>query len=75
MKMTCACNAGSRWLQEAPQSTHAYRVECLKCRRFVKWGAQSELDALVDQNEIGELITYEERIAIPPDPFAPFIVD
>jgi len=75
MKMRCACGAGSRWLEEAPQSTHAYRVECLKCRTFAKWGAQSELDALIGNEEIGEVVTYEERMAIPPDPFAPLSVD
>jgi len=75
MQTRCSCCAGTRWLEEPSGTTHAYRVECMKCRKFIKWGAQIELDAMIDAEAEGEVVTYAERFAAPPDPFARFMSD
>lgn len=63
MQMKCSCGVGSKWIEQAPTSTHRYRVECPSCRTFVKWGAQIELDQLIDAGEEGVVVSYEEDIA------------
>jgi len=73
MKPRCNCGAASRWLEEAPQTIHAYRVECMQCGTFIKWGAQTELDKMIDDEADGEVVTYAERMAVPPDRLAPFM--
>ncbi len=60
MQKKCTCPGGTRWLQEPPTSHNAYKVECVNCRRFIKWGTQAQLDELVDAGADGEFVPYEE---------------
>lgn len=40
----CSCYPPkSLWKEEPPESTHRYRVECARCTKFIKWGAEVEL--------------------------------
>jgi len=32
------------WMEQEPRSMHRYRVHCLMCRQFVKWGTQAQCD-------------------------------
>lgn len=45
----------------------------MQCGTFIKWGAQTELDKMIDDEADGEVVTYAERMAVPPDRLAPFM--
>jgi len=32
------------WYEQAPDSVHRYRVQCTRCRKFLKWATESHLD-------------------------------
>ena len=52
VKFTCRCqNASSKWLEMAPTDMHNYRVECGSCGKFIKWGAESELEGRVKAHD------------------------
>lgn len=71
----CTCPGGTRWLQEPPTSHNAYRVDCISCHKFIKWGPQAQLDELIAGNHEVEVISYGQQLAPKPDPFAPFYVN
>lgn len=65
LKMRCLCGAGSRWIEQSPESMHPYRVVCFNCGTFAKWGNQAELNRLIESGANGEVVDYE-----PPTPEA-----
>jgi hypothetical protein len=48
LKSTCLClqEFGSLWITLPPEERHAYRVQCIRCNRYIKWGAATELAEL-----------------------------
>ena len=45
IKFKCTCHdPGSKWSELPPHSMHRYRVECDRCGKFIKWGAETELN-------------------------------
>lgn len=41
--LRCACgHNGFRWKPLGPNGPHRYRVECLRCDKFVKWGTEKQ---------------------------------
>lgn len=60
IRFDCACHEpASKWLEEPPISMHAYRVQCGRCHKFVKWGTQSELDERLKLSQNLTVIAYE----------------
>lgn len=57
--MSCEHDQGTRWLEQAPDSLHRYRVECSFCHRFIKWGNQAELDRRILADETGWVVDYK----------------
>ncbi len=57
-------------MEEGPLSRHAYRVRCPRCEKFVKWGAQDELDQLQATDSNALRVSWNERNRKPEDPFA-----
>lgn len=66
VKFTCQCHkASSRWLELAPTERHRYRVECDRCGKFIKWGAERECQDRQNARDQITVIRYEERIEPP----------
>jgi hypothetical protein len=65
MQMHCYCRAGSKWLQQSPETHNAFRVECPRCKKFAKWGNQDELDRITAAGEIVEVVSYRAKPAGP----------
>lgn len=74
MQKVCTCPGGTRWIERGPTSSARYRVECLLCGTFIKWGTERQLIALVDADEEGEVVPYEESIEPPSPSLDAFIV-
>lgn len=52
LRFKCTCrNPASKWIEQAPHSTHRYRVECATCGRFIKWGPRTELEERVGDGD------------------------
>ena len=62
MKGNCRCIelAGLVWYEQQPESKHRYRVQCARCNKFAKWGAQTELDELKQANAKFKVVPYSE---------------
>ncbi len=61
----CKCPPGTRWIELGPETHNNYRVECLHCSDWIKWGKEAQLNELVDAGLDGEFVPYE-----PPAPRA-----
>lgn len=48
MQKKCTCPGVTRWIEQGPTSTARYRVECVTCKTFIKWGTQAQFDAEPD---------------------------
>ena len=59
-KPYCDCSPGSVWFQQPPHKMHPFRVRCIHCHKFVKWGTHRELKLLQSQNEDLILIPYQQ---------------
>lgn len=74
MDKKCTCPSGTRWIEQPPTSTARYRVECITCRTFIKWGSLAQRNALIDAGEDGEVVPYEESLGPPAPTLDAFIV-
>lgn len=54
LKKNCRCYAaGIDWQEMEPESLHRYRVQCGKCRAFMKWGSEAERRTLrISQTDV-----------------------
>jgi hypothetical protein len=54
LKIKCACGkvtqAGTKWSETPPDNHNMYRVECLHCGSFIKWGTRLNLETLKQLN-------------------------
>lgn len=62
MHMTCSCGAGTKWTEQGPTSHNRYRVECVRCCKFVKWGSQQELVSMTESDAAPTIVTYEQHM-------------
>jgi hypothetical protein len=50
------------WREMGPNDVHAYKVSCMSCDAFYKWGTKDDLRKLKRARKAYELIPCEVRI-------------
>ena len=64
-KFHCRClEAHTRWVEQAPASTHRYRVQCNSCGKLIAWGTETQLQDYQAKFEV-TLITWANQQARP----------